>query len=115
MRGMTNEEDTMAWIVLIASGLFEAVWATALSKSDGFSRLVPTLVFFAGLAISMGGLAWALREIPVGTGYAVWVGVGAGATVLWAMLTSAESVSLMRVALLVGLIACIAGLKVIAD
>ncbi len=85
----------MAWIVLIGSGLFEAVWATALSKSEGFTRLWPSVIFLVGLFISMAGLAWALREIPVGTGYAVWVGVGAGATVMWAMLTGAEAVSVL--------------------
>ncbi len=63
----------------------------------------------------MAGLAWALREIPVGTGYAVWVGVGAGATVMWAMLTGAEAVSVVRVALLLGLIGCIAGLKLVGE
>ncbi|MFC8367373.1 SMR family transporter [Streptomyces sp. CB02400] len=58
----------MAWIVLIVSGAMEAVWATALGKSGNFSRLVPTLVFLAGLAASMIGLAYALRTLPVGTG-----------------------------------------------
>lgn len=105
----------MAWVVLIGSGLFEAVWATALSKSEGLTRLGPSLVFLVGCVISMAGLAWALREIPVGTGYAVWVGVGAGATVAWAMLTGAESVSVLRVALLIGLIGCIAGLKLVGE
>ncbi|RRC94850.1 DMT family transporter [Schaalia canis] len=105
----------MAWIVLIGSGLFEAVWATALSKSEGFTRLWPSVIFLVGLFISMAGLAWALREIPVGTGYAVWVGVGAGATVMWAMLTGAEAVSVVRVALLLGLIGCIAGLKLVGE
>lgn len=105
----------MAWIVLIGSGLFEAVWATALSKSEGFTRLWPSVIFLVGLFISMAGLAWALREIPVGTGYAVWVGVGAGATVMWAMLTGAETVSIVRVALLLGLIGCIAGLKLVGE
>lgn len=105
----------MAWGVLILSGLFEGVWATALSKSDGLTRLVPSLIFCAGLAVSMGGLAWALKEIPVGTGYAVWVGVGAGATITWAMLVGAEPVSIVRILLLIGLIACIAGLKLVGE
>ncbi len=105
----------MAWVVLILSGLFEAVWATALSRSDGLTRLVPSVIFFAGLAVSMAGLAWALKEIPIGTGYAVWVGVGAGATVTWAMATGAEPVSVVRVLLLIGLIACIAGLKLVGE
>lgn len=104
----------MNWIVLVISGLFEAVWATALSRSEGFSRLVPSLVFLAALMVSMAGLAWALREIPVGTGYAVWVGVGAATTAVWAMATGAEPVSVVRILLLMGLVACVAGLKLTA-
>ncbi|MDN5963221.1 MAG: SMR family transporter [Actinomyces sp.] len=101
----------MGWTILVISGLFEAVWATALSRSEGFSRLVPSLVFLGGLVVSMAGLAWALRDIPVGTGYAVWVGIGAATTAVWAMATGAESVSVVRILLLVGLVACVAGLK----
>lgn len=101
----------MGWTILVISGLFEAVWATALSRSEGFSRLVPSLAFLGGLVVSMAGLAWALRDIPVGTGYAVWVGIGAATTAVWAMATGAESVSVVRILLLVGLVACVAGLK----
>ncbi len=104
----------MSWIILVLSGLFEAVWATALSKSEGFTKLLPSLVFFVSVGISMGGLAFALREIPVGTGYAVWVGVGAATTVIWAMASGAEPVSLVRIALIIGIIACVAGLKLTA-
>ena len=101
----------MAWLVLILSGVLEAVWAIALGKSEGFSRLVPSVVFLVGLVLSMGGLAYALRTLPVGTGYAVWVGVGASLTVLFGMVTGDESVSVVKVALLVGLIGCVIGLK----
>jgi quaternary ammonium compound-resistance protein SugE len=103
----------MAWIVLIASGAFEAVWATALGRSEGLTRLVPSIVFGVALAISMGGLAFALRSIPTGTGYAVWVGVGAALTVVIAMATGQEPASLPRVLLLVGLVGCIVGLRVV--
>ena len=71
----------MAWVILIVSGVLEAVWATALGKSEGFSRLWPSVIFFAGLVASMGGLALAMRTIPIGTAYAVWVGIGAALTV----------------------------------
>ena len=67
----------MAWIVLVISGLFEAVWATALGKSDGFSKMSPTIVFVLGLIVSMAGLAYAMRTLPIGTSYAIWVGIGA--------------------------------------
>ncbi|MGB3307891.1 MAG: SMR family transporter [Thermomicrobiales bacterium] len=104
----------MAWVVLIVSGLFEAVWATALGKSDGFSRLVPSLVFLAGLAVSMSGLAYAMRTLPTGTSYAIWVGIGAVGTVVYAMAFDGEPVSLPRILLLLGIVACVVGLKVIA-
>ncbi|WP_287929762.1 SMR family transporter [Arthrobacter sp.] len=101
----------MAWLVLIVSGVLEAVWATALGRSEGFSKLLPTVVFVAALAASMGGLAWAMRTLPVGTSYAVWVGIGAALTVAYAMATGTESVSLLKVLLLLGLVGCIVGLK----
>ncbi|RAN73362.1 ligand-binding protein SH3 [Bacillus sp. SRB_336] len=101
----------MAWIVLIVSGVLEAVWATALGRSEGFSKLLPSVVFVAALAASMGGLAWAMRTLPVGTSYAVWVGIGAALTVAYAMATGTESVSLLKVLLLLGLVGCIVGLK----
>ena len=101
----------MAWIVLIVSGLMEAVWATALGKSEGFARIEPTIVFLVGLALSMAGLAFAMRSIPIGTAYAVWVGIGAVVTVAYAMATGDEPVSIVRIALLGGIVACVVGLR----
>lgn len=101
----------MSWLVLVLSGVLEAVWATALGRSEGFTRLAPSLTFAVSLVLSMAGLAYAMRELPVGTSYAVWVGIGASLTVAFAMLTGAESASLVKVLLVVGIIACVAGLK----
>jgi quaternary ammonium compound-resistance protein SugE len=101
----------MAWLVLVLSGVLEAVWAVALGKSEGFSRLTPSLVFVVGIVLSMGGLAYALRTVPVGTGYAVWVGIGAALTVAFGMVVGEESVAAVKVLLLAGLIACVVGLK----
>lgn len=101
----------MPWLILIVSGLLEAVWATALSKSEGLSRPVPTVVFAVALVASMAGLAWALRTLPVGTAYAVWVGLGAALTAGFAMATGAEPASVVRIALILGIVACVAGLK----
>lgn len=103
----------MAWLVLIASGILEAVWATALNKSDGFSRLGPSLVFLVAVALSMTGLAIAMRALPVGTSYAVWVGVGAVLTVGYAMLIGDEPASLIKLVLIGGIVACVAGLKLV--
>lgn len=101
----------MAWVTLIASGVLEAVWATALGKSEGFTKLWPSVIFFGALALSMGGLAWAMRDISTGTAYAVWVGIGAALTVVWAMVTGDTEVSWIKIALLVGLVGCVVGLK----
>ena len=101
----------MSWIVLVVSGVLEAVWATALSRSEGFTRLWPSLLFAMSCALSMGGLAYAMREIPVGTGYAVWVGIGAALTVAYGMATGAEPTSPLKIVLLLGLVGCVIGLK----
>lgn len=103
----------MSWLVLILSGVLESVWATALGRSEGFTRPVPTLTFAVSLVLSMAGLAYAMRELPVGTSYAVWVGIGASLTVAFAMLTGTESASLLKVLLVAGIIVCVAGLKLL--
>lgn len=103
----------MPWIVLIVSGMLEAVWATALGRSEGFTRAVPSMTFGVSLALSMAGLAFAMRDLPVGTAYAVWVGIGASLTVLYAMLTGTEPASVIKVVLLAGIVGCVAGLKLI--
>ena len=103
----------MPWIVLLISAVFEAVWATALGMSDGFREPVPTVVFLVALAISMVGLGWAVRSVPIGTAYAVWVGVGAALTVAYAMATGEETVSLGKVVFISGIIAAVIGLKLV--
>jgi quaternary ammonium compound-resistance protein SugE len=105
----------MPWVILILSGVLEAVWATALGRSEGFTKVGPTLVFGVAMIISMAGLAVAMRDLPTGTAYAVWVGVGASLTVVYGMATGAEAVSLVKVLLIMGLIGCIAGLKLVSD
>lgn len=104
----------MAWLILVVSGVLEAVWASALSKSDGFTRLAPSLVFGVALVLSMIGLAVAMRSLPPGTSYAVWVGIGAVLTVAYAMLTGSESASVIKVLLMTGVVGCIIGLKVVS-
>lgn len=101
----------MAWIILVVSGVLEAVWATALGKSGGFSKLGPTLVFIPSLLASMAGLALAMRELPTGTAYAVWVGIGASLTVVYAMVTGDETSSLLKVLFLMMIVGGVVGLK----
>ncbi|WP_285135778.1 multidrug efflux SMR transporter [Microbacterium sp. lyk4-40-TSB-66] len=105
----------MSWIILILSGVLEAVWATALGRSEGFTKLWPSVIFGAALVLSMGGLAFAMRDIPTGTAYAVWVGIGAALTVVVAMVTGAEAISVVKVLLVLGLVGCVIGLKLVGD
>ncbi|MGK3953528.1 DMT family transporter [Microbacterium sp. I2] len=104
----------MSWIILIVSGVLEAVWATALGKSEGFTKLWPSVVFGVALVASMGGLAWAMRDISTGTAYAVWVGIGASLTVVYAMISGDEDFSIIKTLLILGLVGCIVGLKLVS-
>lgn len=103
----------MDWVVLVCSGMLEAVWALALDRAEGFTRLLPSVVFVATLAASMIGLSHAVRTIPIGTAYAVWVGIGAAITVAYGIVTGAEPFSWAKVLLLAGLVGCVVGLKVV--
>lgn len=104
----------MAWVILIISGMLEAVWAAALAASDGFKRKRPAALFVVALAGSMAGLAVAMTELPTGTAYAVWVGVGATLTVVWAMVTRQERASVARILLILLLVASVIGLKAVS-
>ncbi|MGX5717294.1 DMT family transporter [Arthrobacter sp. MAHUQ-56] len=101
----------VSWLVLLASAVLEAVWATALGLSDGLTRPLPTAVFAATAALSMLGLGLAIRSIPLGTAYAVWVGIGAALTVGWAMATGTEPFSVVKLLFIAGIVGCAAGLK----
>ena len=103
----------MPWIVLMASAVLEAVWATALGRSEGLTRIVPALVFVVGLVLSMLGLGHAAKHIPISTAYAVWTGVGAALTVAWAMATGEEAATTLRVPFLVGIVVGVVGLKIV--
>lgn len=101
----------MAWLVLVISGILEAVWAVALGKTDGFTRLAPSILFLTAMTASMVGLSYAMRTVSIGTAYAVWVGIGATLAVAFGMATGDESVSAVKILLLCGLIGCVVGLK----
>jgi quaternary ammonium compound-resistance protein SugE len=104
-------EVTVAWTVLVLSGVLEAVWATALGRSAGMTRLGPTVLFFAALGFSMAGLAYAMRTLPTGVAYAVWVGIGAALTVAYGMLSGSDPVSPVKILLLLTLVGSIVGLR----
>jgi len=101
----------MSWFILVLSGVLEAVWATALGRSEGFSKPGPTVVFAVAVVASMVGLAWAMRHLPVGTSYAVWVGIGAVLTVGYAMVTGEEAVSVLKVLCVTMIVGGVIGLK----
>ncbi|PFG41533.1 quaternary ammonium compound-resistance protein SugE [Isoptericola jiangsuensis] len=104
----------MAWTVLIVSGVLEAVWAAALSASEGFRKPRPTVLFAVALVASMAGLAWAMTDLPTGTAYAVWVGIGATLTVVWGFVTGQDRPNVARVLLLVLLVGSVVGLKAVS-
>lgn len=104
----------MEWLILIASGMLEAVWASALAASKGFRRVGPTILFVVAMIASMAGLAFAMTVIPTGTAYAVWVGIGATLTVIWAIVSGQERASVARILLLGVLVGAVIGLKVVS-
>ncbi len=87
----------LAWIILIVAGLFEVVWAFSMKQSEGFSRLWPSLVTVGAMAVSLAGLAWAMRTLPLGTAYTVWTGVGAVGAFVVGIAVLGEELSAMRV------------------
>ncbi len=104
----------MAWIVLIVAGLFEVAWASLLESTKGFTRLWPTVGFLVTLAISMYLLSVATRSIPVGTGYAVWVGIGAVGAFLVGVFIKGDDTSVGQVAAIAALVASIVAVKLTA-
>jgi quaternary ammonium compound-resistance protein SugE len=103
----------MPWIVLLISAVLEAVWATALGRSEGFSRPLPTVIFVIGLLLSMATLGYAAQHIPISTAYAIWTGTGAALTVAYAMATGHEAVTGMKIIFLCGIIGAVIGLKLV--
>ena len=104
----------MAWLWLFVGGLFEVGFTTSLRFVDGFRNVGWTLAFLASVTLSMGLLEYAARTIPMGTAYAVWGGIGAAGTVIVGIFFFGESLGALRLLLLLGLIGCIVGLKLVA-
>lgn len=101
----------MAWVVLVVSGVLETVWAAALAQAEGFSRPTASIVFALALLASMAGLSFALRSIPIGTGYVVWVGIGAVGTALYGILALGEPATGVRLLCLLAIVGGVVGLK----
>jgi len=101
----------MAWILLIVAGLFEIGWAIGLKYTDGFTRALPTAGTIAAMVISVWLLGIAMKTLPVGTAYSVWVGVGAAGTVILGIILFKEPANALRLASVALVIAGIVGLK----
>ncbi|QDZ01163.1 quaternary ammonium compound efflux SMR transporter SugE [Nitratireductor mangrovi] len=101
----------MAWVVLFVAGLFEIGWAIGLKYTEGFSRLVPSVLTIAAMAISLYLLGVALRTLPVGTAYAVWTGIGAVGTAALGIVLFGEPATAARLACIALIVAGILGLK----
>jgi quaternary ammonium compound-resistance protein SugE len=103
----------MAWLALLVAGLFEIGWAIGLKYTDGFTRLWPSVLTLAAMALSVLLLAYALRTLPVGTGYAIWVGIGALGTAILGMVLFNESREPLRLLCLLLILAGVVGLKLV--
>jgi len=104
----------MAWIILFIAGLFEIGWAIGLKYTEGFTRLWPSVLTVAAMIVSVVCLAIALKTIPVGTGYAVWTGIGAVGTAIFGMVLFGESTAAARLACIALIVAGIVGLKLVS-
>ncbi|MFM4647747.1 quaternary ammonium compound efflux SMR transporter SugE [Aeromonas bivalvium] len=103
----------MSWILLLVAGLFEVAWAIGLKYTEGFSRPLPTLLTLGAMGVSVLLLAMAVKQLPLGTAYAVWTGIGAVGTVLMGIWLFNEPATLARVLCLLLIIGGILGLKLI--
>jgi quaternary ammonium compound-resistance protein SugE len=101
----------MAWIYLFFAGVFEVVWASTMKQSEGFTRLMPTLVTGVTMLISLGLLALALRSLPLGTAYAIWTGIGAIGAFIVGIVAFGEAATLFRLVSVSLIVAGLIGLK----
>ncbi|KAF1311986.1 QacE family quaternary ammonium compound efflux SMR transporter [Pseudomonas sp. SG-MS2] len=105
----------MSWIILFFAGLFEVGWAVGLKYTDGFTRPLPTVLTVGAMVISLGLLGLAMRELPLGTAYAIWTGVGAVGTVIAGIILFGESMALVRLVSVALIVTGLIGLKVSAS
>lgn len=109
------ERIAVPWIILIAAGIFEIGWAVGLKYTEGFTRLWPSLLTVAAMAVSFALLAAALRSLPLGTAYAVWTGIGTIGTAAYGVLVLSEPADGARMACIAMIAAGIIGLKLVTQ
>lgn len=102
----------MAWIILLIAGIFEVAWAVGLKYTNGFSKLWPTVATIGAMAVSIGLLGLTLKQLPLGTAYAVWTGIGAMGTVVAGIFLFGESLSIARLICIGFILTGIIGLKI---
>lgn len=105
----------MAWLILVLAGVFEIGWAVGLKYTQGFTRLWPSVGTVVAIVVSLGLLGLATRTLPIGTAYAVWVGIGAAGTTILGIVLFDEPVGVVRAACLVLLLGAVVGLKLTAS
>ena len=103
----------MAWVYLFIAGLFEIGWAIGLKYTDGYTKLMPKVLTIGAMIASVITLGWALKEIPIGTGYAVWTGIGTVGTAILGIILFAEPATAIRLACIGLIVTGIVGLKVV--
>jgi quaternary ammonium compound-resistance protein SugE len=101
----------MSWLYLLIAGLFEIIWAIGLKYTDGFTRLIPSLWTVASMAVSLLFLSLALKELPVGTAYATWTGIGAVGVAIFGIVLFAEPANALRLSCIALIVGGIVGLK----
>ena len=104
----------MAWVYLFLAGLFEVGWAIGLKYTEGFTKLLPSVGTVAAMVVSLALLGLALKELPVGTGYAVWTGIGTVGTALLGIVLFGEPATAMRLGCIALIVAGLIGLKLVA-
>ena len=107
--------ETAAWVQLVVAGLFEVAWAVGIKYTQGFTRLVPSVLTVAGMIASFWFLSRALRQIPVGTGYAIWTGIGAVGAAIFGMIWLGEARTAARIGSLLMIVGGIVALKLTTD
>lgn len=104
----------MAWIYLLGAGIFEMVWVVAMKYAEGFTKIVPSVIMVAGMVFSVGLLGLAVKTIPLGTGYAIWTGIGAVGAVTYGMIFFGEPVTALRLTFVAMIIVGLVGLKLVS-
>lgn len=104
----------MAWICLLGAGIFEMVWVVAMKYAEGFTKIVPSVIIVVGMIFSVGLLGLAVKTIPLGTGYAIWTGIGAVGAVTYGMIFFGEPVTAPRLTFVAMIIVGLVGLKLVS-